>query len=1194
VNKSESTQEIQKITLTGKLEEFRKALEEEIKSARANAYGQAISLVSGRKISEIGNSFQYSFRLENPLNLPIDTPGELHIPNRKPADIIIVSVEGVLVIVSSREDLGDYVSSARLISDLTFLMRKLIERIEELGESDNIVGDRILKNVFSYGKFVSTIYPSSEEENAPNRKQEESLESSLRNNLTYIWGPPGTGKTRTIGSIGYQLQKNQRSLLIVSHTNTAVDQALINIAKQTSQALIDQGKILRVGEARDPRLNEDFPNTRLEIHVERRSQELFGQLEMLRNELSSCRDEVQKLTGDIELYDWFIDAKTDLEQMRSDNNGLMEMERELSDHRKYYVELKQQSSYWEEAKSYADGTNGKVIELVQVEIEINEARAELDKCLSKKERITFNLHTAQKILDETSSVNWITRSWRGLPSPDQQEKIVVDLEKQLSRSENHQDRISSEFNLLITISDRLKEEIVKFRKMYSSSPDDILSQEKKYQDELNRLVETGTALRNKCNQYRAKNYSLFRERLLFLQDLGYGKAYQGSPEKMFSQIEDAFEEIENVVKVIDIEKCRSSLQRTLKQIEDLEVEILRIEELLSRIEETVISEADIVATTLTRAYLRDSIRSRKFDSIIIDEASMAPIPAIWVASSIIENNAVVVGDPRQLPPIVSSTHELAEKWLGKDVFSVSEVMTEEPENLIQLQDQYRMHPAITAIPNQFFYKFDKKLNDARTEEPVEPISQWYQENWGYDSPVILVDTGPINAWVTSVSRGNTSSRLNFLSAVLCVNLCKVLLKEDRPDRGKNEDLRIIIQSPYNPHAKLLDLLLREFNLENDVKAGTVHAFQGSEATVVIYDLVNDEPHWRVGLFMPQNDDSTERLVNVSVTRAKERLIIVGDFSYNEKLAKKAFLGREFIPFLRENYPIYSARDIVSLDLLDQADKARNLISRGQLDRSFNHLVVTQDDFYQFLFGDLYAARSRIVIYSPFITENRIAELQAGLFSAISRGVQIYVVTKSLQERGKRAKEQYRYIESSLEEWGVTIIHKRNMHEKLIIIDDDVLWSGSLNPMSYSNTQEIMERRVSKKLVEEYCRIARVNELVGEFSDGVPKCPVCESEMVASEGKDDPYYWRCVVDGCYSRSIDQPPIKGGIIVCMNCGGKVEYGEWGNNPAWRCTENRRHHQKIVKTHLRLPKMREIIPFDELLKLDRMFNIPFGEKH
>jgi len=164
-----------------------------------------------------------------------------------------------------------------------------------------------------------------------------------------------------------------------------------------------------------------------------------------------------------------------------------------------------------------------------------------------------------------------------------------------------------------------------------------------------------------------------------------------------------------------------------------------------------------------------------------------------------------------------------------------------------------------------------------------------------------------------------------------------------------------------------------------------------------------------------------------------------------------------------------------------------------------------------------------------------------------------------------------------------------MHEKLIFIDNDVLWEGSLNPLSFSNTGEHMERRFSKKVFEEYSRKLRLNELISEYDDGPPACPICSNEVVAREGRDDPYFWRCVKKDCYSRSIDQPPLKGGIITCANCGGEVEYGEWGGKPAWRCIENRHHHQKVARTHLRLPKMREIVPKRKLRELDERFGIP-----
>ena len=55
-----------------------------------------------------------------------------------------------------------------------------------------------------------------------------------------------------------------------------------------------------------------------------------------------------------------------------------------------------------------------------------------------------------------------------------------------------------------------------------------------------------------------------------------------------------------------------------------------------------------------------------------------------------------------------------------------------------------------------------------------------------------------------------------------------------------------------------------------------------------------------------------------------------------------------------------------------------------------------------------------------------------------------------------------------------------MHEKLVFIDDEVLWHGSLNPLSFSDTQEIMERRHSKAVVEDYQRTLRLEELLGAY------------------------------------------------------------------------------------------------------------------
>ena len=1169
-----------KPNLPERLDEFRTALEEEITSAKRAAFGNSISLIYGRRIAQIGKKFQYVFHLENSLNFPGDAPGDLHLPNRQPLEITIVAVDGMTIILSCPVDLGEYIPHARLVSDLTFLLRRLIERIEELAETTNEVGDRILTNSGVSGNVHQI------EMGELNTKQREAVEASLGRNLTFIWGPPGTGKTQTIGSIGFHFWSHDRSLLVVSHTNTAVDQALLRIANLTPNEVLQEGRILRVGEPKDLRLR-DHPDLLLQTHVEYRSEELSAQLALLEGELSEKQALVLELTKQIDLFEWFTTSRNDLEEMRSRRDKLKNMESELKAARIKFDELSKQSSYWSEAKKHAESTTRKMASIATINKKLVKMKTEYQEMISESKSVIQRKSAAEALLAETRAVNWLVRRWKRLPSPEVQEQIVNKFIAVQRSLETDITSMSSEIKRLESESAQLTKECADFISRYRDKPDELIKKEGLFRVELGQSQTQVDELPNNCMSFRQENTRLFRERYEILAELGFIENGNGTVEEMYLQIEAAFGRIEKIVAQFDINEVRLTLERNVNRINQIESNISSIKDILSRIEEVIISEADIVATTLTRAYLNDAIRSRRYDTIIIDEASMAPIPAIWVAASLITNNAVVVGDPKQLPPIVISTHEWAMKWLGKDIFEISGVMEPTAKNLVQLNEQYRMHPDIASIPNELFY--NRLLVNADSPKDDGPFHMWYNHHIKSDSSVILIDTGSLNAWVTSVPRGRGSSRLNFLSATLCVDLCQLLLKTDRPEPSPGETNRIIIECPYKPHAKLLDLMLRD---NEDVRAGTVHTFQGSEAEIVIFDLVNDEPHWRVGLFMPANDENTKRLINVGITRARQRLIVVGDFAYIQKLSKKAFFGSDFIPYLTANFPIFNALDVLPVNILERAAEATKLMSQGTVESDSTRIIVTHESFYPLFIDDISSAKSRVVIYSPFITQNRLAEMQATFRAATEKGIQIYVVTKSLQDRRRRDIEQYRILERSLEEWGVVVVHKKGMHEKLVFIDDSIIWIGSLNPLSFTDTQEIMERRVSKTLVSEYSQVMRLKELVGEYAEGRPTCPICQSEMVASEGGGDPYYWRCVIDDCYSRSIDKPRIEGSIITCSNCSGDVEFGSWGKNPAWRCITNRRHHQKLAKTHLRLPEMRKKIPPEKLINLEVMFGLSKDE--
>ena len=117
------------VHLTGILADFRTALQEEILAARRQAASNAVPLANGRRIAQVGSAYQYIFDIENALNLPGDAPGDLYVPERTPLEVTVISIEGMGITLSVPVDLGAFVATARLQSNLAHLMRKLIRRI---------------------------------------------------------------------------------------------------------------------------------------------------------------------------------------------------------------------------------------------------------------------------------------------------------------------------------------------------------------------------------------------------------------------------------------------------------------------------------------------------------------------------------------------------------------------------------------------------------------------------------------------------------------------------------------------------------------------------------------------------------------------------------------------------------------------------------------------------------------------------------------------------------------------------------------------------------------------------------------------------------------------------------------------------------------------------------------------------------
>jgi AAA domain-containing protein len=407
------------VELTAHLAEFRTALREEIEAGKRNAASSAISLLNGRKIAQLGSAFQYLFDIENALNLPGDTPADLRVPGKPSLEATIISIEGMAITLSVTADLGQYVSTASLQSNMTLLLRKLISRIEAIGNLENLAGDRILGIKPVSGAPASISIPGF------HPSQSEAVAASLGLDTIFIWGPPGTGKTYTIGEIGAQLFNKGQSLLLVSHTNSAVDQALLKIAdKVNDKASLEAGKVLRIGEPKDKRV-ADSPELLLQTHIDRHSHELAIRRETLALERENIATQIKHLSRLIDLCEWVAEAQRDIRTLASDLDDLHSQKQMLTEVSHELERLLEQREF--QAKSARDARRfaANIDQLSVIEGRIRETEAKIDNIRQSLPSLMTELANAKQVLEKAAEIEPHRLRLLQLPPMDKRFKSLV-------------------------------------------------------------------------------------------------------------------------------------------------------------------------------------------------------------------------------------------------------------------------------------------------------------------------------------------------------------------------------------------------------------------------------------------------------------------------------------------------------------------------------------------------------------------------------------------------------------------------------------------------------------------------------------------------------------------------------------------------------------------------------------------------
>ena len=295
----------------------------------------------------------------------------------------------------------------------------------------------------------------------------------------------------------------------------------------------------------------------------------------------------------------------------------------------------------------------------------------------------------------------------------------------------------------------------------------------------------------------------------------------------------------------------------------------RATELEISINADLFGQARVIASTLVGASNK-ILDGQHYSTLFIDEAAQALEPACWIAIRR-ANRVILAGDHCQLPPTVKSIAAL-KAGLGKTL--MERIVDSKPEVVTLLDTQYRMNEEIMRFSSSWFY--DGKVKAA-------PITA-HRGILDYDTPIEWVDdVANDDETVGETFVGETFGRINKVEARQVMELLQAYFEKIGKQRIIDENINVGIISPYRAQVQYLRHLIKKETFfkpfRHLLSVNTVDGFQGQERDVIIVSLVRSNNDGQIGFLRDL------RRMNVAMTRARSKLIIIGD---HETLAHHEF------------------------------------------------------------------------------------------------------------------------------------------------------------------------------------------------------------------------------------------------------------------------------------------------------------------
>ncbi|PUE53293.1 AAA domain-containing protein [Limnohabitans parvus] len=301
--------------------------------------------------------------------------------------------------------------------------------------------------------------------------------------------------------------------------------------------------------------------------------------------------------------------------------------------------------------------------------------------------------------------------------------------------------------------------------------------------------------------------------------------------------------------------------------------------------EDVLESVQVITCTLVGASHRH-IRHLSFETVFIDEAAQALEPGCWIPIAK-SQRLVLAGDHHQLPPTVKS-EKAAREGLRETLFE--KCIQRQPGTARMLKVQYRMHEQIMGFSSQKFYggqlvphpivrhadlaAYDPRFNDPR---------------FAPELPVEFIDTAGCGYQELAIPESRSTANPEE-AHLLLERLAQLLAKLSEPGEPTDPDQRpltIGVIAPYRAQINYLkdaiedSAVLNDLLLQRRLSVGTVDSFQGQERDIIAITLTRSNPQGEIGFL------SDIRRMNVGMTRARRKLLLVGDSS---TLCRHPFFG----------------------------------------------------------------------------------------------------------------------------------------------------------------------------------------------------------------------------------------------------------------------------------------------------------------